>query len=84
MQKVVLGLLLALIGSMALSVAAGKWFFTLYQGSIPDALRAQTITSGTQLMFISRGMILGVAVFVWTMIAVLMAPLFKSRSVPRA
>jgi hypothetical protein len=84
MQRVGLGLLLALIGSMALSVAAGKWFFTLYEGTIPDTLRAQTISSGTQLMFISRGMMLGVAVFVWTMIAVLMAPLFRSRSAPRA
>ena len=84
MQRVVLGLLLALIGSMALSAAAGKWFFNLYDSSIPDALRAQTISSGTQLMFLTRGMMLGIAVFVWTVIAVVLAPLFKPRSKPRA
>lgn len=71
------GLGLLLVASLAMGTAAGHRFYTLYAGSIPEALKATTSMRGTYLVFLFNGLGLGVACFVGALIVVALSPFFR-------
>lgn len=60
---VTLGLLVA---SLVLGLLAGNWFYGLYEGAIPDALKATVSLQGTRLVFWMNGLGLGIVMFALT------------------
>lgn len=74
-----IGLLLLVVGSLVIGFVTGNWFYALYVDSIPEALKASTSLAGTRFVFLFHGLGLGVAITVWSLVAVAAAHFFRPR-----
>jgi len=74
------GLVLVLLVSLSIGLATGHWFYRLYVDSIPEALKATTSLAGTRVVFLWKGMMLGLGIALWTIVAVAAARFFRPRA----
>jgi len=79
MNRKVLGVIILLIGSVALGAIAGDRFFSLFTKTVPPAVLTSFNKGTAHWAFIFYGLILGGAIFAWTIAGILIAPLFGRR-----
>ena len=80
MSRRMVGVLLLLTGAEALGVWSGHWFFGIFQRVVPAAVLTDFNRSTAHGYFLWRGLLLGIGLFLWTLLAVLTAPLFRRPS----
>ena len=74
------GLILLFIGSLVIGVLMGEMFHRVFMANIPPAMMSQFNQATAQITHIMYGVIAGVVIFVWAILAASLAPLFGSRS----
>jgi len=81
MSKQVWGILLLLIGSVALGLAAGWWFAGLRDSTMQIAVQNESgfVQSTARAAFLMYGAGLGVVIWLWCLVAIWLSPLFRSR-----
>lgn len=79
MSRRSVGLILLAVASIALGVLAGLRYFHLFEITVPPAVLTDFNKGTARWAFIVYGMITAAAIFGWSLIVVLVAPLFKSR-----
>jgi len=78
MSKTRVGTILLLGASLALGVGLGEVNFGLFQRTMPP-MAISNLNQGTaHMMFLLYGVGAGVVIFCWAMLAVFLAPLFKT------
>ena len=75
-----IGIGLLFVGSEILGFFAGSAFYNLFLKSVPPMSMSSLNTSAAHGMFIVYGLILGVLITVWTLIAVGLSGFFKPRA----
>jgi len=77
MSKRIVGLILLLGVSLALGIAMGEVNFGLLQKTMPP-MAVSSFNQGTaHVMFVIYGAGGGVVIFIWTLLAMMLAPLFR-------
>jgi hypothetical protein len=79
MNRTVLGVIILLIGSIALGAIVGDRFFNLFTKTVPPAVLTSFNRGTAHGAFIAYGLILGVAIFAWSIAVVFIGPLFRRR-----
>jgi len=74
------GLMLLLILSLALGVLMGEMFHRVFMANIPPAMLSSFNKATAQFTHILYGLIAGVVMFLWAILAASLAPLFGSKS----
>ena len=82
LPKVGLGLLL--VGSLALGYIGGEVFYKLFLSTMPPAALGSFSRSTAHMGFVGYGLLAGAVIFVWTILAVLLAPVFRGRGAKQA
>ena len=77
------GLLLLLLGSLGIGVVMGEMFHRVFLANIPPAMMSQFNQATARITHIMYGLIAGVVMFVWAVLAAGLAPLFGSKSAPK-
>jgi len=75
----VVGVVLLLLGSLAIGIGFGELCFRLFVSAVPRIELSKFNAGSAHIAYILYGAGLGLAVFVWSGLAVLTAPLFKPR-----
>ena len=78
MRRRVFGLAIMLIGSVALGVVSGNWYFHLFRTTVPPAVLTsfnQATAHGAYLMY---GVLVGAVIFLWSLVVLALAKLFRS------
>ena len=81
MDKRVIGVILLLVGSVAIGALAGDRFFSLFVKTVPPAVLTSFNKGTAHGAFIVYGLVLGGGIFLWTLVGVLIAPFFSRRKV---
>jgi ABC-type Na+ efflux pump permease subunit len=79
MNRTVIGVILLLIGSAVIGAVTGDRFFSLFTKTVPPAVLTSFNKSTAHGAFIVYGMVLGGVIFLWTLVAILIAPVFGRR-----
>lgn len=79
MDKRVIGLVLLLVGSVAIGALAGDRFFSLFVKTVPPAVLTSFNKGTAHGAFIVYGLVFGGGIFLWTLVGILSAPLFGRR-----
>ncbi len=83
MSKRMIGLVLSLIGSVAIGVLAAQKFFALFDKTVPAGSMTDLVRTGTHAAYISSGVVFGVVIFGWTVLAAWLSRFFgPTASVP--
>jgi hypothetical protein len=77
MNRKVLGGILLLVGSLAGGTLTGNLFFNLFTKTVPPAVLTSFNKGTAHGAFIFYGVVLGVAIFLWALVAILASPLFR-------
>lgn len=72
-----IGILGLAIASEVLGLLMGQWFWGIYQQTVPPAMVTGFNKATAHGLFLTNGAIAGVVLFVWAMLAVMLAPLFR-------
>lgn len=78
MSRRLWGLILLLMGSEALGILAGHWFFGLFDKTVPPAVITAFNRGAAHGAFIAYGMGLGLAVFLLALTAVALSRFFRA------
>ncbi len=84
MSKRLIGIVLAAVGSLVLGYLAGERFFVLFDKTVPPAVITDFNRATAHGFFITYGLVLGVVVFAWTLLAVVLARFFPAAPKPSA
>ncbi len=84
MSKRLIGIVLAAVGSVALGLIAAEWFFGLFNKTVPPAVITAFNRGAAHGAFIGYGIGLGVMIFAWTLLAVVLARFFPGAPKPPA
>jgi ABC-type Na+ efflux pump permease subunit len=84
MNKKVLGVIILLIGSVAIGAIAGDRFFSLFVKTVPPAVLTSFNKGTAHGAFIVYGLVFGGGIFLWTLVGILIAPLFGRRKTESA
>ena len=79
MSRRTIGIIVLFLGSEVLGVIAGECFYRLFLKSVPPIGLSSLNMSAARIFFILYGLIAGVAIFTWSFIAALLAPMFGAR-----
>ncbi len=82
MSRRLIGIVLAAVGSIALGVVAGQWFFGLFDKTVPPAVITDFNRGTAHGFFITYGLGFGVVIFAWTLLAVALARFFPGTPKP--
>ena len=82
MSKRLIGIVLAAVGSIALGLLAETWFFSLFDRSVPQAMMTSLNRNAIHSIFYAYGFGLGAVIFVWTLLAVVLARFFPGTPKP--
>jgi hypothetical protein len=77
------GLVLLLIGSLAIGILVGEMFHRLFLSTVPPAVLSGFNRGATHAAHIFYGAVAGLVIFVWAVLAAGLAPLFGSRPAPK-
>jgi hypothetical protein len=79
MSRRSVGLILLAVASVGLGILAGLRYFHLFEITVPPAVLTDFNKGTARWAFIVYGMVTAAAIFVWSLIVILIAPLFKSK-----
>ncbi|HOX25501.1 MAG TPA: hypothetical protein PLL30_11980 [Candidatus Krumholzibacteria bacterium] len=79
MSRLRLGLLLTLIGSLALGVIFGIIFHRLFLSNVPQQWLSSFQANTAPFSFIGTGLVLGVLIWGWAVLVASLAPRFRRR-----
>ncbi len=79
MSRKLVGLLLLLGASLALGSLFGEAFFRLFLHWMPPMAVSSFTESAAHAMFVTYGVLLGVAMCGWSLVAVLLSRFFRDR-----
>lgn len=82
MNRRLFGLVLLLVGSLVGGALSGNLFFNLFTKTVPPAVLTSFNKSTAHGAFIFYGFIMGIAIFVWVFVAILLAPMFRGKNEP--
>ncbi len=71
------GLLIVLAVSLVLGVLAGWIFYRTFQANVPEAMLSQFSRATAPIQFIGYGLLLGLVIFLWTLLAASLARFFR-------
>jgi hypothetical protein len=77
MTRKVLGLILLLAGSEAIGFLAASRYFHLFRATVPPALMTNFNLTSAHAAFLLYGAALGVGIFVWAVLAVVLSRFFR-------
>jgi hypothetical protein len=83
-----IGIILALVGSLALGTAFGYLFLQLFKSNVPQQWLSSFQANTSPFTFIGTGTALGLVIFAWTLVVAWLAGGFRgkkkdgARSVP--
>lgn len=77
MTRRIIGLMIMFAGSLLLGILAGSWFFRLFRHTVPPAVLTSFNQATAHGAFLGYGLLAGVALFVWTLLAVGIDRLFR-------
>jgi len=84
MSKRTVGILLLLVVSEVLGVLSGHWYFGVFTKTVPPAVTTDFNLTAAYSLFLWRGMLLGLGIFVLALLAVVAAPLFRPPAASQA
>lgn len=73
------GIILALVGSVALGAAFGYIFLKLFESNVPRQWLSSFQASTSPVTFIGTGALLGLVIFVWSLVVAWLAPGFRGK-----
>lgn len=79
MSRRTVGLILLAVASLGLGILAGLRYFYLFEITVPPAVLTDFNKGTARWAFIVYGMVTAVAIFLWSLVVVLVAPLFKRK-----
>jgi hypothetical protein len=78
MSKRMIGLVLSLIVSVVIGILAGQNFFRIFDKTVPAGSMTELVRTGTHTAYLISGIVLGVVIFGWTIVAAWMAKFFPA------
>jgi hypothetical protein len=75
-----IGLVLSLVGSVIIGILAGQNFFRIFDKTVPAGSMTELVRAGTHTAYLVSGIVLGVVIFVWTILAAWMSRFFPAES----
>ena len=78
MSKRSVGIILLLIGSVLIGIAAGQRFFWIFDKTVPQGAMTDLVRAGTHGTYLVSGAVFGLVVFVWSFVAALSAKFFRA------
>ena len=76
--RTIVGLVLLLIGSLAIGWYAGSWGFSLFEKTVPAGAVTQLVRGGTHTAYASGGILLGIVIFAWSALVAWLSRLLRS------
>jgi len=77
MQSVRVGLILTLVGSLALGVVFGLIFHRLFLSNVPQQWLSSAQSAIAPLTFVGTGLLLGFVICLWALLVAWLAPRFR-------
>ena len=74
-----IGIGLLLVGSVLLGLLSGQFYFRVYERTIPAAVTTSFQSAAAHGYFLWRGVQVGAGIFVWSLLVLGMARLFRER-----
>jgi len=71
------GFILLLVASEALGVCFGEWSTRLFKQTVPPVALSQFNQSAAHVAFLVSGAVMGLAIFLFSLIAIFMARFFR-------
>lgn len=78
MSRRSIGLLLLLLCSSALGIGIGHWFSGVFDATVPAAVLTQFNHAAAYTYFLFRGFLVGLVVFVFSLLVLLVSRLFAA------
>jgi hypothetical protein len=78
MSKRMIGLVLSLIVSVVIGIMAGQNFFRIFDKTVPAGSMTELVRTGTHTAYLISGIVLGVVIFGWTIVAAWMSRFFPA------
>ena len=73
------GIILALVGSLALGSAFGYVFLKLFESNVPQQWLSSFQASTSPVTFVGTGTLLGLVIFVWSLVVAWLAPVLRGK-----
>ncbi len=77
-----IGIALLLAGSIVIGVLAGNYFYRIFDRTVPPAVITDLVRGTAHGFYILAGLILGVIVFGWALLACWLARFFRPTAGP--
>ena len=71
------GVVLALLASEMLGLEMGRWYYSLFLKTVPPLSVSSVNSAAAQAACLTYGAIAGIAIFLWTLLAVFLARFFR-------
>ena len=78
MSRRLIGILLLLLVCEVMGVLLGIWFFRLFERTMPPMALSSFNMGAAHVMFMIRGAVCGLGVFLIALLAVIASPMFRS------
>ena len=78
MSKRTIGLVLSLLVSVVIGICAGQNFFRIFDKTVPAGSMTDLVRTGTHTAYLVSGIVLGVVIFGWTIVATWMSRFFPA------
>lgn len=82
-MKGLVGHILNLLGSVAISLLAGNLYFMVFKKNLPEAVQTQFSHAAAQVTFMGVSVLFGVLIFAWTFLAVKISQALSGRPKPK-
>jgi len=82
MNRSRVGVLIVLAVSLALGALAGWVFYRAFLANVPETLLSQFSRATAPIQFVGYGLLLGVIIFLWTLLAASLARFFRGGAEP--
>lgn len=76
MSKRLVGIILALLGSLVIGFMAGQQFFRIFDGTVPQGAMTDLVRAGTHTTYVLAGLGFGLVIFAWTLLVGALARYF--------
>jgi hypothetical protein len=80
MSKRMIGLALVAIGSVGIGALAGQKFFQIFDKTVPAGSMTDLVRAGTHTAYLGSGVLFGVVIAAWTVVAVWLSRFFPADS----
>lgn len=84
MSRRSVGLIVLAVASLVLGILAGLRFFHLFEITVPPAVLTDFNRGTSRWAFIVYGLVAAAVLYGWSLVVVLLAPLFKNKPRPVA